>query len=685
MRAGVAAACHYNEDVRQRAPGSHVFAVEARRQPSREPSAPDLPVTKPAAAPFASRPGSDTGTVSRARLLWHGSRGVDTFVEPLYGRTIATPKEVMFGENDATVYWGRTHETNFITRITDAAKLLLETEEDAVEAAAEAAPVNDADTAPEDDNVSALFRVERNTRPGETVPVQAHDPALRALLPSRADADRLVDTYLRLFQAYYRVVHTASFLRDYARLWDADPAVAGAGPPTLLAQVLSMCATAMTIVPVAGPSPATIIEAVRLHLFQQDPRLQMTLGHLQATLLMLVAGDVHWIKIDRSWIAAGMLVRNAVSAGLHREPADFSRVAPFYAEMRRSLWYAVLEYDLQTCFAKGRTPGVRDGDYDCRPPSAVPDAVLAEDWAGSDGQTAKTKERGVLPSLPVCLARSLELRTRICGLVNGIQLDPDVYTRVLQLDAALRDFLADAAAAIAAAEPDRRNRVLLGILTRRPAIALHAPFVARSRHDPRYLYSRLVCVDHATAVLTEALSLLEGAQATASANFGIAAAAVADPFFAMLNNVCRCEIANSVLLLAHELLTQAYERRRGRQPASALLQQQQQQHLQQQQYLRLVEDAACATAAVGKPDIVSQRTCAWMQLAVELARAAVAGDEAVTAASMKEAIARSIEAYRASVQPLEPLDDSFFLRLDGFDNPADADMDSFLYLLSSGL
>ncbi|KAJ9131824.1 C6 zinc finger domain-containing protein [Pleurostoma richardsiae] len=633
VKGDIADQCHYDlhpRATRETAPGQLVFAareVDGRRlrkgdTEAAAPSSESLPARIPGhsnstshgSQPIATAPPfTEKGRVISLQLLWHGSHSVDTYVEPLRERTISTPKEVIFGENDATVYWGRSHETNFVPRITDAAKLLLEPDKE--------------------DDVSTLYHIERSTRPRETIPIRAHDAELRNLLPSREETDKLVSIYVRRFEIFYKIIHIPTFLKDYTRLWDADPAVSDYGPPNFLAQLLGICAIGSGLVDQTNTvsslsrSAGQWIEAVQFWLFKQDPRAQMTLGHLQAHLLMLVAGDVHWIKIDRSWISAGMLVRNAISAGLHREPSDFTRVSPFYAELRRRLWYSILEFDLQASFAKGRAPSIRDEDYDCRRPSGIIDDEILSEGVTDAQISAAESIHMTSPPLYACLANSLSLRMKVCRLVNGINLTAH-YEQVLKLDAELKAFL-DQAATIIQPEPDGFKRTLLNILTRRATIALHAPFLTRTLHDPRYLYSRQVCVDVATTVLADSLSLLN------------------EPGpFATVNNICRCEISNSVFLICHELLTQAVKRRRSLRIVMP------QCNGQEQILVDLVEKTAQAVASICKPDIVSQRTCAWMQLSAELSRAAV-GDDAMTAISMKESIGRSVQAYRASIQQAE--------------------------------
>jgi hypothetical protein len=111
-------------------PGQHVFSARPPpRAPRRGASQSLGPLNAPRQRPenvgqvqsatatrgMSSSPSSEVA--SSPRLLWHGSRATDRYVSPFDGRTLEVPKEVMFGEDNATVFWGRTHETNFVTRV----------------------------------------------------------------------------------------------------------------------------------------------------------------------------------------------------------------------------------------------------------------------------------------------------------------------------------------------------------------------------------------------------------------------------------------------------------------------------------------------------------------------------------------------------------------------------------------
>lgn len=633
--------------------------------------------------------------VSPLRQFWHGSRAGDRYVSPFDGRAVVVPKEVVFGEDDAIVYWGRSHEANFVPRITDMTTLLLRSDT----AAADDEP----------DNISTLLEVERHTRPresdqggqpgaaagagegagaGTTPAAGTPDPELLALVPPRETTDRLWQTYSAHFASYCRVLHMPTFDTEYQRFWATQQQQA---PRHFLPQLLSICAIASCFRDedrLRGEGRVrTWIEAVRVWLFRADPRAQLTIGFLQAHLLMLIAGDVHWIKIDRSWISSGSLIRNAISAGLHREPRDFFRISPFHAELRRRLWYSIVEYDLLTSFAKGRIPTVRQDEYDCELPSSnwdkharlgttTPSALLHQ--AHTLGASAES------PHMSVILAQSLPLRSRVCHAVNSITLSLD-YDEVLRLDTELKAFLRTVSRATENAAhshprpssptPSPFQRTLAIILSQRAVIALHAPFVARALHDPKWSYSRTRCLETASTVLAEALSLLDGGSGDATTGDDGVDSRDRGPF-ATITNICRCEVSNSVFLICHELLARAVERRglaehhlpptpapralaglgllkwdwdggtrwggsagggNGNSGGLEVL-------------VGLVERTATAMERVSKPDLVSQRTCAWVRLSADLCRAALAPEEEGTIPAMKGIIRRGIQGWRVNRQ-----------------------------------
>jgi hypothetical protein len=481
------------------------------------------------------------------------------------------------------------------------------------------------------ENVTTLYHVERHTRPKEAT-ARGWDPELLSLVPTRETSDRLWAAYVENFESYYRILHLPSFENEYQRFWSSRDVQDG--PPHFLAQLLGIYAIACCFTDGdrwhhEGQVRAWI-DAVRMWLPRQDPRAQMSLGMLQAHLLMLAAGDLHWMKIDRSWISSGTLVRNAISAGLHREPRDFIRISPFHADLRRQIWYSILEYDLQAAFAKGRMPSVREDEFDCELPDSPDDPVRT------------------------ILTRSLATRSKICQEVNKINLTLD-YDGVLALDAKLRGLLHDTSTS---GDEDNNlwKKTLFSIASQRAIIALHAPFVERCLYDPKWTYSRARCLETAISILSEALHLRD--QCTPG---------YLGPFVA-ITNICRCEISNSVFLIGHELVVRAVEQR-GLFPSAVAPAASRSGSHETQAVVELVERVLAAFTVVANPDIVSQRTVAWMRLSAELCRA-VAQNGYATISTIRESIQKSIQEYRSSLpsqgQKTPGLQDTEDLGSEGF-------------------
>jgi len=73
----------------------------------------------PSTSPASSHQGphigiTATASVTSAQWLWHGSKAVDRYVEPFNSQSIAVPKEVVRGEDDTILHWGRSHISNFM-------------------------------------------------------------------------------------------------------------------------------------------------------------------------------------------------------------------------------------------------------------------------------------------------------------------------------------------------------------------------------------------------------------------------------------------------------------------------------------------------------------------------------------------------------------------------------------------
>lgn len=80
---------------------------------------------EPASGDISGQSGRPSDAIPLLRQFWHGSKAGDQYVSPFDRRAIVLPKEVVIGENDATVFWGRSHEANFVPRVSLESPLLI--------------------------------------------------------------------------------------------------------------------------------------------------------------------------------------------------------------------------------------------------------------------------------------------------------------------------------------------------------------------------------------------------------------------------------------------------------------------------------------------------------------------------------------------------------------------------------
>lgn len=197
-----------------------------------------------------------------------------------------------------------------------------------------------------------------------------------------------------------------------------------------------------------------------------------------------------------------MLVRNAMMAGLHRDPyfldQSFSKEQ---LDIRQNLWYTILELDLQSSMDQGMQPAVTCNDWDM----PLPDDHNANDKV--EGAASKAASpRGILVS-------TLTVRMRIAQFLNNIKCSTS-YEEASRLHEEL-EALAHPLLSSPPVQKDQPghlgfSRGFPKCLCQRSLLALHLPFAILRR--PSYAYSYNIC-------MSTALSLLERIDPPAGQNY----------------------------------------------------------------------------------------------------------------------------------------------------------------------
>lgn len=77
---------------------------------------------------------------------------------------------------------------------------------------------------------------------------------------------------------------------------------------------------------------------------------------MQIHYLLLLSRQVNRVGPDLVWISAGALVRMAMQMGLHQDPNIIGDMSVLQNEMRRRLWYTILEMNVQAALECGMHP-----------------------------------------------------------------------------------------------------------------------------------------------------------------------------------------------------------------------------------------------------------------------------------------------------------------------------------------
>lgn len=379
------------------------------------------------------------------------------------------------------------------------------------------------------------------------------DSDLRNLIPVKSIADELLEIYVTRFETTYRVLHLPTLRKEYDEFWE------GSAPPTVptasavrLLLVLAAAFSLRELCPnktvfggtaVSRDTARKWIEACDSWLSIAASRGQSSQSWtlLSLTTLSIIARHANQIRRSEFWTSTGALLRQAMAAGYHRETQHATmKVSPFHREMRRRLWATIVELDLQACVERGMPPSLRREDFNTVAPLHINDEALREDMR--EPPSPLPLDSLSATSFQTTLYRSLDVRLRVCALVNTSTVETDI-SNILTLDQEIMQSIRsipstwDDEPTIEKDGHHRGNslylRTVLDMCLRHQLILLHMPFAKMASHDPKFGHSRRARLEAATYILSEFRRLVETGTVPASR--------------------CRNEVIQAALTICHEL------------------------------------------------------------------------------------------------------------------------------------
>lgn len=313
--------------------------------------------------------------------------------------------------------------------------------------------------------------------------------------PDPEVTNQLVQIYFNSFESYLRILHFPSFRAEYED-YIKDPGTAKASFVVILLLVM---ANTTSLLDDAGLQQEWRAKARSwIHVAQNwvsapIEKDRLSLDGLQVYYLLLLARQVNYVGADLVWISAGSLMRMAIQMGLHQDPDHLGGMALLQKEIRRRLWYTILEMNVQAALDSGMRPMVTADDFDTRPPSNLNDEDLDNEM-----QWDSPKEMFPTPtraSFQCLLASSVLLRLEATIIINALQEELP-YDRILRLGEELASVCRNATVSI-----DHHKSVAKNLwptefpysccdhFHRRFLLCLHLPYAAKAAHNPMYSFS----------------------------------------------------------------------------------------------------------------------------------------------------------------------------------------------------
>ncbi|KAK5134925.1 hypothetical protein LTR08_006015 [Meristemomyces frigidus] len=333
---------------------------------------------------------------------------------------------------------------------------------------------------------------------------------LKALLPAKDEADQLVQLYMNNYGCIYHVLHSPSFRKEYEEMWTAM----AQARPHFIAIVLLMMASAQCLTSAQpllySASSSTTREKAITYIQACDDWLKVqsqkhvTAADFQIRFLLLVARVASDRKHKRIWTEAGTLLRFCMTAGLHRNPDLLQKkTSPLDKELRRRMWAAVVELELQMSFDRGMVPDQWPMQADSSAPGNIRDEDLNQDLEQLPN-AARTSELTGSSYLAVA-SESILLRHRVCSALNNIRqtlLFDDVKRLTEEIEAEIQnipDWAGDSAAL---------PRALLSLNLRNYLLVLHDRQLRQAETTTERSFSRMIVIDTATRIIDTHRSLI---------------------------------------------------------------------------------------------------------------------------------------------------------------------------------
>jgi hypothetical protein len=326
-------------------------------------------------------------------------------------------------------------------------------------------------------------------------------------LPSKEICDELVGNYMRTFESIHRIIHIPTFLNRYEEYWTNPGSEIYLNSPFMM-QILVVLALGSAF-ELKSSELASLQSTARqwVHTVQQWlsaplEKSRMNITGIQIQCLLLLARETLGVGSDLLWISAGSLLRAAIQLGYHRDPKHFPGMSILHGEMRRRLWATTIELGLKESCSTAMPPLISMNDFDTEPPANINDTDINQGMR--QAPISRDLTTYTQTSVQIIVLQSFRIRLELASIMTNFRTELS-YDEVLRLHSEITNACRKAQSLKIVSDNKSLTTLqynYLDFVLHRPIITLHRSWAAQARTDPRFYFSRKVCLDTCLAIVS---------------------------------------------------------------------------------------------------------------------------------------------------------------------------------------
>ncbi|KAI2003071.1 hypothetical protein LOZ51_000144 [Ophidiomyces ophidiicola] len=338
-------------------------------------------------------------------------------------------------------------------------------------------------------------------------------------IPPQSDVEPLVEFFFHNMELSPLIVHSPTFRKEYEAFL-IDPT--GVSPIwiAMLFAMLSLASNFRLLSGVDRGEEAALRVAVKS--YREKCAQCLILGDytkpskhsLPAMLLYLSCERLRREEYDIGLpMLFSMIVSLAMRMGYHRDPRHYPNLSPFEAEMHRRLWTVLIQFDLIISVGVGLPRIINENHADNTPPHNFLEEDISEDL--TELPHPRPAAEPTLVTYVIARMRMIKMLGRITDLVHNAAKTP--YDTILEVDRDLYSLYQQLPTFCKVGEGPEINdpmtflqRLSFESLYEQARCTLHRKYLTVP--DPRYAYSRGVCVDAALRMLAQQRLMHEESQ-----------------------------------------------------------------------------------------------------------------------------------------------------------------------------